>query len=607
MSASASIQLVRDLDRLEIDNKKRAAHQDRSDLLQRAEVLATDAYALGVPDLIGAFHLRHGSILFDAGLYPQALTETESATASLGNLRQADLLVSVLALRARCCYALQHWQALEDTAARGIMLVEQHRYKVSAPYLKAGYMRSRIALYVLGAEAALQRGDLPTALLRTDLCKSRGVSGLAQRGTDNAETEKLLARFERVNVRINRARAAERDINKLLNERRALWDLIEISRTRGADITLPVFDWEAVRKALQPSQAVIYYFWLDRLRLLIIVFDKAGSSFEIKTLDKDARESLALFAAGVQAITDETPVSWIDTVQDFADILWPGGSEATAILQRADRLIISPHRLLHSIPFSALEIAGEFLIRKFAVRLIPNLTALLAHFSRYSGKDSVLTLGVEHYNVPGSPLRALPLAEEEAANVVELYHQAERNAVQLPGLHTHVQTITDAITTYKPDVLHLACHGDNIESDTPMESRLYLSNTALEALEISSLGIGADLVVLSACSSGQRAISGRGMDDLPGDDIFGLQAAFFAAGTRELVASLYPVDSSAARDICTGLHRYLKMGYSTDKALQSAICDYIDNAGLFSGVRHYWAPFILSALGRSDPAKLPAE
>jgi CHAT domain-containing protein len=57
--------------------------------------------------------------------------------------------------------------------------------------------------------------------------------------------------------------------------------------------------------------------------------------------------------------------------------------------------------------------------------------------------------------------------------------------------------------------LHFACHGTNVDNNTPMESRLFLRDSILEGLEIANWRLGAQLVVLSACCSGQRAIKGR--------------------------------------------------------------------------------------------------
>jgi CHAT domain-containing protein len=80
--------------------------------------------------------------------------------------------------------------------------------------------------------------------------------------------------------------------------------------------------------------------------------------------------------------------------------------------------------------------------------------------------------------------------------------------------------------------LHFSTHGDNIIVDRPMESRFYLQDSLLDGLELANLRLGADTVVLSACCSGHRSIAGRGLNELQGDDLFGLQAAFFRAGAN---------------------------------------------------------------------------
>jgi CHAT domain-containing protein len=131
-----------------------------------------------------------------------------------------------------------------------------------------------------------------------------------------------------------------------------------------------------------------------------------------------------------------------------------------------------------------------------------------------------------------------------------------------------------------------------------MESFLYLYDSIVDGLEIASWELKAELVVLSACSSGQRAISGRGMPHLPGDDLFGLQAAFFAAGAKRVIGSLWPVHSPAAKAIMTALHRQLATGQSPETALRSAILEYLRTARVGNRQSFYWAPFFLSAVGR---------
>jgi hypothetical protein len=70
----------------------------------------------------------------------------------------------------------------------------------------------------------------------------------------------------------------------------------------------------------------------------------------------------------------------------------------------------------------------------------------------------------------------------------------------------------------------------------------------------------------SACQVGQRAISGRsaapqsGDEALFGDEMFGLPAAFFSAGAREVLGGLWPVNDQAALAIMPGLHEHLADG-----------------------------------------------
>jgi CHAT domain-containing protein len=131
-----------------------------------------------------------------------------------------------------------------------------------------------------------------------------------------------------------------------------------------------------------------------------------------------------------------------------------------------------------------------------------------------------------------------------------------------------------------------------------MESYLYLYDSIIDGLEVASWELEAELVVLSACSSGQRAIRGRGMPELPGDDLFGLQAAFFAAGAKRVVGSLWPVHSPAAKAIMTALHCQLASGQRPEVALRDAILQYMRAARVGNRKPFYWAPFFLSAVGR---------
>jgi CHAT domain-containing protein len=88
------------------------------------------------------------------------------------------------------------------------------------------------------------------------------------------------------------------------------------------------------------------------------------------------------------------------------------------------------------------------------------------------------------------------------------------------------------------------------------------------------------------------------MEELPGDDLFGLQAAFFAAGAKRIVCSLWPVQSWIAPPIMTRFHGNLLAGQPPELALRDAVIGYVRDRGLPHLERYYWAPIFLSAVGR---------
>ena len=116
--------------------------------------------------------------------------------------------------------------------------------------------------------------------------------------------------------------------------------------------------------------------------------------------------------------------------------------------------------------------------------------------------------------------------------------------------------------------------------------------------EILKLKLNADWVVLSACNTG--AADGAGAEA-----VSGLGRAFFYAGTRALLVSMWPVETTSARKLNTGLFRYQQEDkqLSRARALQKSILALIDGPGLkddatgrvIASYAHpiFWAPFIL--------------
>lgn len=602
MTAAAAPDIIAvrlELDALATENRWRQAGEPRDDLLVRAEALEDAARRLGHPEVLGASLLRRGEILLSAERFPQAIEALDKGLVALGELRQHDLGVRALAMLAQANAALGEWPAADRVCQKGIDLAESFRYKVTAPYLQSAYLGPRIDLYTIGVRAALRLGDMEKMLERAELSKSRSVLSYSGAAPEEAANRDLETEFRRICEQVDSAQGRGKVPDELLQKRRAVWDLLFIQRFKGRQ-QAGSFSIEAVRNALAKDEAAIDYYWLDRRTLLIVTIDHRAVVPEVREVTEEDRSRLDRFASFVLTFSQISPPGYLDAVEEFSPILLPSAEEAGAALQGKARLVLSPHRLLHAIPFHALRWKKRYLIERFAISYVPNLTTLTLRFTP-PREHRVLAVGVRDYEVPGLPLPPLPEAEEEVEDLSRLYLEQGVGVVKLvgpDGRERQLQQLEEDGTLEACTRLHFATHGFNVSGDTPLESHLFLRDSLLDGLEISRWNLSAELVVLSACCSGQQAIAGRGMAELPGDELFGLQAAFFAAGARRVMGCLWPVDTFAAKEITKSFHRELGSGKSAEVALQAATLEFLRRAGPLRRKVFYWAPFFLSCLGR---------
>ncbi len=600
-----AVYLYQDIVKLDIESRLEQTSCD--DLLSASSEFEDEARRLGDQLLLTNVLLQRSDILLANQRYPEAIAALTAADQALGNLRQHDLKVSVYAKLAEAHACLKDWRAVSEICEKGISLVETYRYEVNGQYLQSAYFRSRIGLYARGAQAAYERKDYQQMLLWAELSKCRSVLRRRQESSTPSEEEKRTDReFRQVCQQIDAARAAGngKAPDALLAKRRILWDLLLIQRaeikTKGA---FPEFNLAAVQAALDPDEAALYYFWLNPHTLLIVVIDQRQCLPELISIKPQERTALERFSHGVlESLTQNRPdyLNYVDQERRFATFLLP--PSLTDCLKTKRRLLISPHHLLHALPFQALPWDEEYryLIQRFAITYIPNLSSLLLRYQS-PARHRLLALGVGAYRVPGYQLPALKEAEMETLELHRLYKEngyeidAFTGADACEALLRRLEQ-TDELSAYT--ILHIASHGYNVNSDTPMESYLFLHDSMLEGLRIANWRLGAEVVALSACCSGQRAIGGRGMSDLPGDDLFGLQAAFFAAGAKRVLGLLWPVHTEVAYTIMIAFHRFLVVGQAPELALQSAIVEYLKNAGPRFRKSFFWAPFFLSAMGR---------
>ena len=200
------------------------------------------------------------------------------------------------------------------------------------------------------------------------------------------------------------------------------------------------------------------------------------------------------------------------------------------------------------LPLDALMHNGSYLVNRFTIKSLPSVTSYfkLSDPHRKTEKEIFAAAGSgfeEGDTFLGSKTQnafaALPFTLIEVDSVSSHFEESyvlKNDAVTEAGIKN-----VD-ISEYR--YLHFATHG-NIDESSPKQSGLILSKQSemerlfgedgyLNAVEISSFDISADLVVLSACNTA----TGKVMN---GEGLLGLQRSFLVAGASSVVASLWSI------------------------------------------------------------------
>ncbi len=282
-------------------------------------------------------------------------------------------------------------------------------------------------------------------------------------------------------------------------------------------------------------------------------------------------------------------------------------------IPKEHKIIFSPCIELLSLPFEFLVTNynnsespysyrnKKFLLNDYDISYSPSATAFFQQQKNSLKNDGkVLLVGNPSINTeskefadrrglldesPGIPrnLAFLPLkySGEEVNNIGEII---SANKILLDKNATETNFKQNAALSR---IIHLSTHSF-LYHKQPL---IFFSNTYdaendgfLEAGEIVQLKLNSDLVVLSSCNSGLGSV-----DESEG--ILGLTKAFFEAGSKSVVVSLWDVNDQYTSKLMTLFYEKLSMGYDKSKALRLAKIEFIKN---YSPNPYYWAAFVLS-------------
>ncbi len=273
---------------------------------------------------------------------------------------------------------------------------------------------------------------------------------------------------------------------------------------------------------------------------------------------------------------------------------------------RVTRLILVPDDALHRLPFDALGAgAGKApLGARFALARVPSATLWLRWRSQTPppALRAALVLADPTRPPTAAKLALAPLAHARSEGW-EVAHALGRGSSLLEGDDAS-EAVLEGSRLADFGVLHLAAHAVTDEAH-PERSAVVLAASGaagggspgearrdglLRASEIARLHLDGRLVVLGSCSS-------AGGQMLRGEGVISLARAFFQAGARTVVATLWPVRDDYAEALFERFYHHLARGEAVADALREARRDRIA-AGAPAAA---WAGFVVLGDGGAHP------
>ncbi|MEM7481668.1 MAG: CHAT domain-containing tetratricopeptide repeat protein [Acidobacteriota bacterium] len=443
-----------------------------------------------------------------------------------------------------------------------------------------------------------------------------------------AEEDAILQQISKYQTRLSLLAPDDerrQQVSSDLEDAERRWEDLEARIRRNhapyADVAYPEpISADEIQSRLAPGSALLEYFLGKNHSYLFIVRPDGLVIQDLNTAEEI--ENTVIEARGALEDRFSSPRDlFLKTHPAYELLIEP----AVPFLEGIDHLIIAPDRKLHLLPFEALwnsdgppPVAGrparskDFLLSQWAVSYLPS-AATLRSLSKAGRSTAFQLVAFAYSGSNGEPSASsddrssqlsgqLPSLSHVAEEVRDLAGLFPRNRVSV------IETATeDRIKELagRGGLLHFAAHGE-IDEEVPMRSALVFARSPtddgrLQVPEIFNLKLNADLAVLSACETGLGK-------EVRGEGLIGLSRAFFSAGVRSLMVSLWSVDDRSTRDLMQSFYRGLRDGQNSVDASQQAKISMIEQREGEYSHPYFWAPFVLVgpaiSLAAPDPATI---
>lgn len=355
-----------------------------------------------------------------------------------------------------------------------------------------------------------------------------------------------------------------------------------------------------IQKHLPRDQTLVSYF-LGNEQVYIFAITNHEFKAEVVHLPSDFRVSVKNWYHLIQnPSSEESKIQLISSIgfQLYKILIRPIESNLR------QRIAIIPDGILHYVPFETLLYRYPqkdipirqfpFLIKKHAFSYT-NLTTLTSSSTPkgYKSKGYLLAMA-PNFDLRTQGLNNLTYAQEEVKLVAKKIRSSKK-------IYQGASATEQQFKLFAPHarIIHLATHGmfDDLH---PELSGLVFSDfkqTAvnpgkLTTAEVYALTLEADLIFLSACQTNVGEL-------YAGEGMLTLSRAFYYAGAKSIIATLWSVPDNQTSYIAIQFYGYLHKGIPKDVALQKAKLDFFQRARTIQGHPAFWGALTVS--GDSSP------
>jgi CHAT domain-containing protein/tetratricopeptide (TPR) repeat protein len=371
---------------------------------------------------------------------------------------------------------------------------------------------------------------------------------------------------------------------------------------------------ESVQTVLEKQKATFISYFVGKRNLYVLTLTNKDIGVRVESLSKNKNPNFFRDLRSLKRqISDVSDIKFF-TKKEFKYLSTLSHRLYQLLLEpeqvTSKKLIISADGLLHYIPFEVLltqKVEREtinfkglpYLLREHEIsyQYTASLWLELLEKRKLLAKNNAGILGMAatyhqpFINIPQDrmELRQNLIELEGAKNEVYFLKQTYKGKFWMEDLATEAN-LKKSSGDYA--IVHLALHG-LVNNKMPMKSGLVFTENGdtiednfLFAYELSSLNLNTNLLVLSACSTGEGTYQ-------KGEGVLSLGRGFMYAGASSILTTLWQINDQSTQRIMQYFYQNLYEGMDKDVALQQAKLSYIKEAKGEIGHPVFWAAYVL--------------